>query len=271
MPPLHLVDAFTSTAFAGNPAGVVQLATGPVDERWAQAVAAEVGASETAFVHPHDDGWRLRWWTPTVEVDLCGHATLATAHVLWQVGASPPDRALHFATRAGALAARRTADGRIALDLPAWPVADHPEPPALSRALAGAAYRYLGRTATDQANDLVELTDAAAVADLRPDLDAVAQLGSAGLIVTAAGDPHGGLDLVSRYFAPAAGIDEDPVTGSAHSTLGPLWAARLGRRSLRAAQLSSRGGRLELSVGDGRVEVTGHAVTVIEGTVVAPG
>ncbi len=283
MPPFRLVDAFTAVPFAGNPAGVVVLDGGPVDADWAQRIAAEVGASETAFVHPEHEGWRLRWWTPGTEVALCGHATLATAHVLWEDGVVARDRPLSFTTRSGVLVARREggdaahaeaalgerADGgEVALDLPAWPVAPHPTPAALDAALAGTPGRYLGRTAGDQPNDLVEVVDEAAVRALAPDLDAVTALGTTGLIVTAAADGDG--DLVSRYFAPAVGVDEDPVTGSAHCTLGPLWAARLGRTSLTARQLSARGGRLRLRVTDDRVAVAGAAVTVIRGEVRGP-
>jgi PhzF family phenazine biosynthesis protein len=267
VPPFRLVDAFTAAPFAGNPAGVVVLDAGPVDAEWAQRVAAEVGASETAFVHPEADHWRLRWWTPGTEVALCGHATLATAHVLWEDGRASRDRMLSFATRSGVLRARSGA-GEVALDLPAWPVAPHPTPSALAAALAGTPGRYLGRTAGEQPNDVVEVADETALRALRPDLAAVAALGTTGLIVTAAAAGDG--DLVSRYFAPAVGVDEDPVTGSAHCTLGPLWAERLGRTSLTARQLSARGGRLRLRVTDDLVVLAGPAVTVIRGEVVGP-
>jgi predicted PhzF superfamily epimerase YddE/YHI9 len=267
VPPFRLVDAFTAAPFAGNPAGVVVLDAGPLDADWAQRVAAEVGASETAFVHPEGAAWRLRWWTPRTEVALCGHATLATAHVLWADGAVPPDRPLSFTTRSGVLVAQRE-PGEVALDLPAWPVAAHPAPAALDAALAGTPHRYLGRTAGDQPNDVVEVADEATVRGLVPDLVAVSELGATGLIVTAAASGDG--DLVSRYFAPAVGVDEDPVTGSAHCTLGPLWAERLGRTSLTARQVSPRGGRLRLRVVDDRVIVAGAAVTVIRGELRGP-
>lgn len=266
MPPFHLVDAFTDQPFAGNPAGVVVL-DGPVDEPWAQAVAAEVRASETAFVSPRPDGWLLRWWTPSMEVELCGHATLAAAHVLIEEGLAASHLPLDFHTRSGRLRAVRRG-GQLALDLPAWPLADHPEPAGLAAALGGLAGRYLGRsTGSVQGWDVVEAHDEAALRGLRPDLGAVASLGSTGLIVTAAGDD---VDLVSRVFAPAVGVDEDPVTGSAHSTLGPLWAQRLGRTRLTARQCSPRGGRLDLEVGADRVEVAGRAVTVIRGRIAGP-
>jgi predicted PhzF superfamily epimerase YddE/YHI9 len=272
VPPFRLVDAFTAVPFAGNPAGVVVLDAGPVDASWAQQVAAEVRASETAFVHPEDDGWRLRWWTPGTEVALCGHATLAAAHVLWEDGIAPRDRPLAFRTRSGVLVARRegtevgevaAVDAEVAIELPSWPLAPHPVPAGLAAALGGSSGRYLGRTAGAQPNDVVEVADEAALRALSPDLAAVASLGSTGLIVTAPAD--GDDDLVSRYFAPAVAVDEDPVTGSAHCTLGPLWAQRLGRTTLTARQLSPRGGRLRLRVADDRVVVAGGAVTVIRG------
>ena len=270
MPSFHLVDAFATRPFTGNPAGVVVLDAGPVDPAWAQHVATEVRASETAFVHPEGGTWRLRWWTPTAEVALCGHATLATAHVLFQAGLADPDAPCRFVTRSGELrTVRRTReDGEvIAMDLPAWPLASHPEPPELAAALGGACGRYLGRTDGDQPNHVAEVTSTAALDALDPDLDAVRALGTTGLIVTAPGD--GDVDLASRYFAPNVGVDEDPVTGSAHTTLGPLWAGRLGRRQLVAEQRSARGGRLHLDVGDDRVEVAGPAVTVVEGHLLA--
>ncbi|MBS3942293.1 MAG: PhzF family phenazine biosynthesis protein [Actinobacteria bacterium] len=285
MPPFRLVDAFTATPFAGNPAGVVLLER-PRPVEWMRSVAAEVNASETAFVvadteAPED--WQLRWFTPTVEVDLCGHATLATAHVLWQDGLAAPDATLRFHTRVGVLTAEME-DGQIMLDLPAWPVVgDHPAPARLGPALGispGAdragivGARYLGRTAgnagatdtgTGQTNDVVLLPEEAAVRDLAPDLAEVAALGSGGLIVTAPADGDG--DFVSRYFAPALGVPEDPVTGSAHATLGPWWASELGRHTLVARQVSRRGGHVRVRVEGDRVLVGGQAVTVIAGEI----
>jgi predicted PhzF superfamily epimerase YddE/YHI9 len=266
MPPFALVDAFTAVPFAGNPAGVVVL-DAPADAGWMAAVAAEVRASETAFVHPEGSGWGLRWFTPTVEVDLCGHATLAAAHTLWRTGVA--DGPLRFATRSGALHATRGVSGEVSLDLPSWPIErTGPAPDALSTALPGVAHRYLGRTGGAQPNDVAEVDDEVTLRGLRPDLTAVLALGSTGLIVTAPGGD--GTDLVSRYFAPAVGVDEDPVTGSAHSTLGPLWAARLGRDRLTARQVSPRGGALTVHVRGDRVEVGGQAVTVVEGTIASP-
>lgn len=273
MPPFRLVDAFTETPFAGNPAGVVLLdRPAPVD--WMQDVAAEVNVSETAFVVADTDApedWQLRWFTPRTEVDLCGHATLATAHVLWQDGLAAADATLRFHTRVGVLKAVAE-DGLIMLDLPARPVvADHPAPARLTSALGVTGGRYLGRTAgpdgtgSRQAKDLVLLADETVVRELHPDLAEVDALGSAGLIVTAPAD--GDDDFVSRYFAPAVGVDEDPVTGSAHATLGPWWAEQLGRNTLTARQVSPRGGWLSVRVDRDRVHVGGHAVTVIVGTI----
>lgn len=264
MPSFHLVDAFTATAFRGNPAGVVVLEDGPVDPVLAQQVAAEVGASETAFVHREEDGWRLRWWTPTTEVDLCGHATLATGHVLVATGQVPSDEPIVFHTRSGTLVASRDADDRIWLDLPAWPVAAHPEPEALARVVGGAAARYLGRTRVTQANDLIEVADVAALLAFQPEPAAVAALGAGGLIVTAPGE-HA--DVAMRYLAPALGVDEDPVTGSAACTVAPLWAGRLGRSEVTIEQRSARGGELVCRVTTDRVHVGGHAVTTISGEV----
>jgi predicted PhzF superfamily epimerase YddE/YHI9 len=262
MTSFHLVDAFTDVAFRGNPAGVVVLDGGPVDETWAQQVAAEVGASETAFVHRDGDGWRLRWWTPTTEVDLCGHATLATAHVLAATGEVAPEAPLVFRTRAGTLTTARGPGGRLWLDLPAWPVADHPVPAGLARALAGVEGRYLGRTRVAQANDVVEVADVTTLVGWRPDPADVVALGAGGLIVTA---PGAQADVAMRYLAPALGVDEDPATGSAACTVAPLWAERLGRDTLTIEQRSARGGQLACRVDGDRVHVGGHAVTTISG------
>jgi PhzF family phenazine biosynthesis protein len=268
-----LVDAFTSHAFAGNPAGVVLL-DGPVDPGWAQRVAAEVGASETAFVSPVGDGsFDLRWWTPTAEVDLCGHATLAAAHVLIGQESADDGEVVRFRTRSGLLAVTRSSEQQadqaplLVMDLPAWAPAAHPEPDTLATAMGAVEYRYHGRNDQDQIFDLVEVVDVATLEALRPRLDAVTALGGTGLIVTTAGD--GGADIASRVFAPAVGVDEDPVTGSAHAVLGPWWSARLGRDRLVADQRSARGGRLELHVTDERVAVAGRAVTVIRGLLLA--
>jgi PhzF family phenazine biosynthesis protein len=262
----HLVDAFTDTAFTGNRAGVVVLDHGPVDPTFAARFAAEVGASETAFAHPEAGAWRLRWWTPTVEVELCGHATLATAHVLTSTGVSPRGAPLVFRTRSGTLTATCDLDGRLWLDLPAWPVAVAPASLEADAAglLGGVPGTYLGRTTVAQANDVIEVADVAALDAVTPELEAIRALGSGGLIITA---PGADSDVAMRYFAPALGVDEDPATGSAACTVAPLWAARLGRPEITIEQRSPRGGRLWTRVADDRVAVGGHAVTTIRGEI----
>lgn len=257
--PFWLVDAFSGEAWRGNPAGVCVL-DGPAPDAWMAAVAAEVNAAETAFLSPGagPGEWALRWFTPATEVDLCGHATLAGAHTLWSYGLA--DGPLAFSTRSGVLRAEGRA-GRVGLDFPALAAAPADLPAGVSAAL-GAPVRWAGR---NQTNWLVELADAAAVRALAPDMAGLVDMGAQGLIVTAQGEE--GSDFVSRYFAPAVGVPEDPVTGSAHCTLAPFWAARLGRDHLRGHQVSRRGGWVEVAVAGDRVVLTGEAVTVIAGAV----
>jgi PhzF family phenazine biosynthesis protein len=263
-PTLTTVDAFTDRPFAGNPAAVCVL-DAPAPVAWMQLVAREMNLSETAFLHPIDGGprWRLRWFTPTVEVDLCGHATLATAHVLWEEGRLAPEAVAEFETRGGLLAARR-ADDWIELDFPAKPI-DRPvtapaELAAFSEAL-GASIVSAGRSRSDA---LVELADEQAVRDLAPDFGRIRAIPARGVIATApSSDPD--FDFVSRFFAPAVGVDEDPVCGSAHCVLGPFWSARLGRDTLRARQVSPRGGVLRLRLSGDRVAISGQAVTTFRG------
>jgi len=261
--PLFIVDAFAAAPFAGNPAAVVLL-DGPRPDPWLAAVGAELNQSETAFVQPRPDGaWGLRWFTPTVEVDLCGHATLASAHVLWQTGRAPIGARIRFETRSGALAAALRPDGLIELDLPADPVRPV-EPPAGLAAALGAQPVFVGSGA---ANLLVELGSAAVVRGLRPDQGWLATAIPDGLIATAlSDDPRAA--VVSRYFCPAAGIPEDPVTGSAHCALAPYWAGRVGS-PFRALQVSARGGLLDVELRDERVAVAGRAVTVVAGELLA--
>jgi PhzF family phenazine biosynthesis protein len=277
---LFVVDAFAAAPFTGNPAAVV-LPAGPApadspeapaaDARLA-AIAAEMNLSETAFAAPRADGtWDLRWFTPTVEVDLCGHATLATAHVLWETGRAPAGTPIRFHTRSGPLAAVLRADGWIDLDLPIDPVRPIAPPDGLEAAL-GARPVFVGSGA---ANLLVELGSAAEVRALRPDQGWLATAIPDGLIATAradAPDPAAAsgpaVAIVSRYFCPAAGIPEDPVTGSAHCALAPHWAPRIGP-SFRALQASARGGLLDVTLRDDRVGVAGAAVTVVRGELVA--
>lgn len=258
------VDAFTDTAFSGNPAAVCVLPE-PRSERWMQRVAAEMNLSETAFLGRRADGaFDLRWFTPAVEVDLCGHATLASAHALWERGECDPAAPISFHTRSGALGARRRGTW-IELDFPAVPAAPMDPPQGLVEAL-GAAPRYVGRSRFDY---LVELESEAAVGGLRPNLRALGDLDARGVIVTAAaGAP--GFDFVSRFFAPAAGVDEDPVTGSAHCCLGPYWQGRLGRAAFRARQLSARGGVVGVEVDGARVRLRGQAVTTLTAVLCPP-
>lgn len=254
--PIAVVDAFTAEPFAGSPAGVVQLEAWP-DESWLRSVAAEVNLAETAFVVPVDEGeWQLRWFTPTGhEVDLCGHATLATAHVL--------ERPARFVTRSGVLTCRPVDGGWIELDLPARVSQRSPVDPAVVEALASAP-RGMWRGPFL----LVELPDAAAVRELQPDLGAIAACEPHGIIVTAAGD-RAGIDCVSRVFAPAIGIPEDPVTGSAHCQLAPFWGVRLGREELVGEQASPRGGIVRMRLAGDRVVLAGQAVTMWEGRLLA--
>ncbi len=265
--PFVVVDAFvTADAFSGNPAGVLLLETFR-DDAWLQGVADELHQAETAFAVPAGDGsFALRWFTPTAEVALCGHATLACAHYLWEAGRLAPNRPAQFDTRSGRLIARRHAEA-IVLDFPAVPATTIKPPPSLEPALSGQTPLWTGITdAHDpgERNVLAVLPDEDAVRALVPDLRAVEQLPAGGLIVTAAGNDG---DVVSRYFAPAYGIPEDPVTGSAHCTIGPYWSATRGAQ-LQARQLSARGGRLHITTTDsGRVLLQGQARTAIRGTI----
>ena len=255
--PLFHVDAFTDAAFRGNPAAVCLLAAAR-PARWLQATAAEMNLSETAFVQPTGRGFRLRWFTPKVEVDLCGHATLAAAHVLWTEGLAPGAAVLKFATRSGALTAVRRG-AAIELDFPARTAVPCKAPPGLRQAL-GAAPVHVARNRDDY---LVELRDEATVRGLEPDLAALARLPVRGVIVTAAAGRK--FDFVSRFFGPRVGVPEDPVTGSAHCALGPYWAARLGRTNLRGFQASARGGVVEVEVAGERALLRGTATTVVRG------
>lgn len=260
--PLYLVDAFTAHPFAGNPAAICLLSA-PRDAGWMQNVAAEMNLSETAFLVPADEGFDLRWFTPTVEVDLCGHATLASAHVLWETGRLPADADARFHTRSGLLTARR--DGEwIELDFPAYPAELVSPPPDV---LAGLGVEPVAVSlARDGHNHVVELASEAAVRALEPDFTRFRRL-ETGVIATARGDDPG-VDFVSRYFASAFGIDEDPATGSTHCVLGPYWQKRLGKSELRARQISARGGELRVRVEGDRTAIAGQAVTVLGGELV---
>ena len=250
---IHVVDAFTSSPFGGNPAGVCVL-NEPRDAHWMQQVAGEMNLSETAFVHAIDGGFALRWFTPTVEVDLCGHATLASAFALWETGDIPRGEQARFLTRSGWLHCRES-NGWIEMDFPAKPCVPFTIPNDLERAL-DCVPLFTGGNGMDY---LVEFSSADAVRGLLPDLAAISCLPCRGLIVTARSD-SAEFDFVSRFFAPAAGINEDPVTGSAHCALGPYWAARLGRTDLTGFQASSRGGVVKVRVDGDRVFLSGPAV-----------
>ncbi|HEU4698821.1 MAG TPA: PhzF family phenazine biosynthesis protein [Gemmatimonadales bacterium] len=262
--PIAQVDAFTDRPFAGNPAGVCVLPA-PRDAEWMQRVAAEMNVAETAFLvrRADGDGWDLRWFTPTVEVDLCGHATLASAHLLWEAGHVPPGAEARFHTRSGLLTARRGGPA-IELDFPSEPAEASPLPEGLADAL-GAAPVWGGRNRMDW---LVEVESAAVVRALAPDLGRIAQVPARGVIVTSRAD-DGSCDFVSRFFAPQAGVPEDPVTGSAHCCLAPFWAPRLGRDTLVGRQLSARGGTVHVRLAGDRVVLGGAAVTVLRGELVA--
>ena len=269
------VDAFTDEPFRGNPAAVLVL-DGPVDEGWMQSVALEMNLSETAFCHPADaegsDGseeWALRWFTPTSEVDLCGHATLATAHVLFTergMTDSGMAREIGFHTRSGRLAAVAAGSpgGGIRLDFPVDRLSDRLVDDALSEAIGCQVV-----AAADGATDLLlEVGSAAAVRNCSPDLKLVSGIGDRAVIVTAACDDRDEVAIVSRVFGPNVGIAEDPVTGSAHTTLAAWWAPRLGN-AFRAEQASARGGEMDVELVGDRVHLTGRAVTVARGTLVA--
>jgi PhzF family phenazine biosynthesis protein len=257
------VDAFTSQPFAGNPAAVCVLPQPRADE-WMRNVAREMNLSETAFLTPQDGGYNLRWLTPAIEVDLCGHATVASAHVLWEDGYLPEGRQARFHSRSGLLTADRKGDW-IELDFPAK-VAQAAEPPAeLLSSLGLREARYVGRNAFDY---LVEVDSEETLRALSPDHTALRKIPVRGVIVTAR--PNGGeFDFVSRFFAPGAGVDEDPVTGSAHTALGPYWAEKLGKTELLAFQASARGGVVRVTVKEDRVLLGGQAVTVMTGELLA--
>jgi predicted PhzF superfamily epimerase YddE/YHI9 len=256
------IDAFTDRPFAGNPAAVCLL-TEPRDAEWMQHVAAEMNLSETAFLSPEADGQRLRWFTPAVEVDLCGHATLASAHALWETGRLGPKEPARFHTRSGLLTARRLGD-EVELNFPATPAAPCTPPDGLLSAL-GVAARSVGKNRFDY---LVEVESEEAVRGLRPDFAALGRLPVRGVIVTARATTAG-FDFVSRFFAPASGVPEDPVTGSAHCCLGPFWRDRLGKDELRGYQASRRGGTVGVRVAGERVYLRGRAVTVCRGELLA--
>ncbi|MDE2995631.1 MAG: PhzF family phenazine biosynthesis protein [Bacteroidota bacterium] len=255
---IRQVDAFTKTPFAGNPAAVCVVDSFP-DEGLMQQVANEMNLSETAFVCPRPDGgWNLRWFTPTNEVDLCGHATLATSHVLFEQGLIEPGATAVFQTLSGELRVTRDAGQRLEMDFPAEPANMGFPGELIDNALNVDCLRH----AANRMDALAEVDTEKTLRELKPDMTAIASLEVRGLIVTApADDPD--LDFVSRFFGPQVGVPEDPVTGSAHCCLAPWWGQRLGKTVMKARQLSARGGEVEVELKGDRVLLRGHAVTVM--------
>lgn len=258
------VDAFTSQPFAGNPAAVCVLRK-PRDEQWMRNVAREMNLSETAFVVRHEAEWLLRWFTPVTEVDLCGHATLASAHVLFEDGHVTRDEAIRFQTKSGRLSAR-SSGGWIEMDFPAEPAEKAAAPAGLLAALGldEAAPTFVGRNRFDW---LITIDEPARLRELKPDFVRLAAIDTRGVIVSTPSDDTR-WDFLSRFFAPAAGVLEDPVTGSAHCCLAPFWADRLNRNELVGFQASERGGEVRVRYEGPRVMLTGQAVTVLRGELV---
>ena len=256
---LFQIDAFTDAPFGGNPAAVCMLDGTKVDDKWMQSVAAEMNLSETAFVERRDGDWSLRWFTPTVEIALCGHATLATAHAMLEEGILSPGGTARFHTKSGLLSATHSGD-LIELDFPATIAEPSAPPDGLIEALTMHPI-HVARTEFDY---LVELPSEDDVRSLAPDFAMLRRIPVRGVIVTSRGTTRG-FDFVSRFFAPASGLDEDPVTGSAHCALAPYWAPRLGKQRFTAYQASPRGGVLRVTLAGDRVLLAGRAVTVLRG------
>lgn len=256
--PITQVDAFTDTPFSGNPAAVCILPA-QVDEGWMQRVAAEMNLSETAFVVKQEDGYGLRWFTPVSEVDLCGHATLASAHVLWEKGHLDSDETVIFHTKSGVLTCEQKEEW-IEMNFPINRESPAAPPDALVEGL-GLMPRYAGKTEFDY---LLEADSEAAIRDLAPDFQLLKTVPMRGCIVTARSD-NTEYDFISRFFAPGLGVNEDPVTGSAHCCLGPFWAKRLKKEELTAYQASTRGGVVRMRTLGDRIVLGGKAVTVMEG------
>jgi PhzF family phenazine biosynthesis protein len=266
--PIVQVDAFAAAPFTGNPAAVCVL-HGPRDEKWMASVASEMNLSETAFVHPHPDdrgAFQLRWFTPATEVALCGHATLASAHVLWDEGHIAPHATARFHTKSGELICNRFGHW-IEMDFPANPVQSAEPPSRLAEAI-GADLKFTGQSKFDY---LVEVADESTVRALKPDFQLLRELPVRGIIVTALADAANthNYDFVSRFFAPGSGIDEDPVTGSAHCALAPYWFPRTGKSEMTGYQASPRGGIVKVRSVEDRVFLSGQAVTVLRGELLA--
>jgi PhzF family phenazine biosynthesis protein len=262
---IYQVDSFTNAPFAGNPAGVCILRE-PRDDRWMQDVAKEMNLSETAFLLRQDDGkqsYSLRWFTPALEVDLCGHATLASAHILWQTGTLAAGQQARFHTRSGLLTANQNGDW-IEMDFPATPEYPVDAPAGLAEAM-GVAPVYVGQSQFDL---LVEVESEKVVRALQPNIGLLEQIPARGVIVTSRSDTDG-FDFISRFFAPRVGVNEDPVTGSAHCCLSPFWSKRLGRNELVGYQASARGGVVRVRLDGERVLIGGQAVTALVGEILA--
>ena len=255
---IYQADAFTNKPFHGNPAAVCILDQ-EADEQWMQNIAREMNLSETAFLVHMGDGFNLRWFTPKVEVKLCGHATLASAHILWEIGFLSPAEQANFYTYSGLLTAKRIGDW-IEMDFPIRRETEISAPAGLEEAL-GTEILYAGKNQYDY---LVEVPSDEQVRELRPNFNKLKELSVRGVMVTSPSSTEG-FDFISRFFAPGAGIDEDPVTGSAHCCLGPYWKNRLGKNELVAYQASERGGVVHVRVNGERVFLSGQAVTVMEG------
>jgi PhzF family phenazine biosynthesis protein len=255
---LFIVDAFADRPFTGNPAAVC-LIDAEQDADWMQSVATEMNLSETAFVRALDDGFELRWFTPAVEVELCGHATLASAHVLWTEGVVNTAQPIRFHTKSGVLTCAND-EGLVELDFPATPVEEADPPVGLFDAL-GVNPAFVGRSKFDR---FVLVESEQIVRSLKPDFGKLRQISMRGVIVTSTSDDPQ-FDFVSRYFAPAAGVDEDPVTGSAHCCLGPYWSEQLGKTEMTAFQASARGGVVRVRIAGDRVLLGGQAVTIVRG------
>jgi PhzF family phenazine biosynthesis protein len=257
--PFFQIDAFTNRAFGGNPAAVCLLDDLSVTDDQLMAIAAENNLSETAFLWTADDDFRLRWFTPTVEISLCGHATLASAHALWQSGRISPQTPISFHTLSGSLTATPLADGWIELNFPALQGQKAELPAPIQKALGIQPVEVI------QLRDryLVELATENEVRQLEPDLQLLAK--HSNVIVTSRADAGSVYDFVSRFFAPTVGVPEDPVTGSAHCALAPYWSQKLGKTDFLAYQASKRGGVLKIQLADGRVRMAGQAVTTVEG------
>ena len=253
---LYQVDSFTTEPFKGNPAGVCLLEQ-PAPESWMQNLTMEMNLAETAFIYPESDGFRLRWFTPITEVELCGHATLATAHILFETGKLKPNETARFYTKSGILTVKKN-DDFLEMNFPATPASQCPEPENLIRALGDVNFLFCGKNKFDY---LIELDSADIIESLKPDFVLLKQVTARGVIVTSRSrNPQ--FDFVSRFFAPYLGIDEDPVTGSAHCTLGPYWAKKLTKSKFTAYQASRRGGIVRIELKRDRVLLRGQAVTI---------